>query len=101
MPAVIECSGEIEIICDTSRLQPGRQAKLVFRVWEDVTPPYQIKIWSPSGSLIVDRVIRNLPTGEPQSPSPVAFSVNVGAYVITMKQLRGTAEGNATLTVAD
>lgn len=99
MSATIECSGDIEIICDTSDLRAGRNAKLVFRVWEDVMPPFQIKVWSPSGALIVDRVIRDLPTGEPQSPAPVSFTVNRGAYSIQMIQMRGNAEGNATLTI--
>ena len=99
MSSTIESHGEIEIRCDTSDLRPGRQAKLVFRTWHD-DPPYQIRVWSPSGSLILERVIRELPTGRPQSPPPVSFGVHEGTYRIVLSQLGGKAQGEATLKIA-
>jgi hypothetical protein len=100
VPASIEVTGEIEIVCEApANLGPNKMAKLVFRVYEDTVPPFQIRVRAPSGNLIVERVIRQLPTGEPQSPPPVSFSVQKGDYDIHIQELRGTKEGHATLTV--
>ncbi len=98
MPATIETHGEIEIRCDVSDLRPGRQAKLVFRTYHD-DPPYQIRVYAPSGSLILERVVRELPTGEPQSAPPVSFGVHEGTYKITLSHLGGKTHGEAVLTV--
>ena len=43
--------------------------------------------------------MRELPTGDPQSPPPVTFSVQKGVYEIVVAQLNGGAEGRATITV--
>jgi len=100
VPATIESHGEIEIICETlAELAPNKTARLVFRAWEDATPPFQIKIRSPSGAMILERVIRELPTGDPQSPPPITFSVQEGDYEIEIGQLTGPAEGHAVITV--
>lgn len=100
MPATIECHGEIEIVCQAiGDVAPNKQAKLVFRTWEDAGPPFQISIKSPTGNIIVERVMRILPTGEPQSPPPVTFTVIKGKYEIAINELRGTAEGHAVLDV--
>ena len=99
MPATLETHGDIEVKCDTDHLAPNRMAKLVFRAYDDTTPPFQIIVRSPSGKVILKRVIRVLPTGDPQSPPPVAFSVVEGDYVISITELKGTAEGHATLSV--
>jgi hypothetical protein len=47
----------------------------------------------------VKRVIRVLPTGQPQSPSPITFTVQTGDYVIEIRELEGDAEGRATLSI--
>ena len=100
MPATIECSGEIEILCEgLAELGPNKMAKVVFRTYEDASPPFQIRVRSPSGNTILERVIRVLPTGEPQSPAPVAFSVQQGDYDVHITELRGRAEGHAILSV--
>jgi hypothetical protein len=100
VPGTIEVSGEIEIVLEAAAdLGPNNMARLVFRIYEDAIPPFQIRVRSPSGNLIVERVIRQLPTGEPQSPPPVAFSVQRGVYDIHISELRGKADGHATLTV--
>ncbi len=100
MPGRIDSSGDIEIICENvDKIRPHEMARLVFRVWDGCSPPYQLKITSPSGNLIVDRVIRALPTGDPQSPPPVTFSVQAGVYEMKIGQLRGRSVGEATLRV--
>jgi hypothetical protein len=100
--ARIEYSGGIECICqESSALAPGLTAKLIFRVWDDVTPPVTIKVKAPDGKIILDRVIRELPTGSPQSGAPVTFLVpTAGVYHVHVKELYGQVEGSAKLTVS-
>jgi hypothetical protein len=100
VPATLETHGDIEVRCDnTDTLAPNRMAKLVFRAYDDTSPPFQIIVKSPSGKIILKRVLRVLPTGAPQSPPPIAFSVIAGDYVISISELKGTAEGHATLSI--
>ncbi len=101
MPSRLETHGDIEIICLTDDLAPNKMAQIVFRAFGDAMPPFEIMVKAPSGNVIVKRVIRELPTGEPQSPEPIAFAVQKGDYEIMVNQLRGGAEGQATLTVGD
>lgn len=99
MSVIVDSSGNIEIICEESALRPGQMARLIFRAWEDTMPPFQIRVRSPSGTLIVDRVIRELPTSEPQSAPPITFSVWKGDYTIEVNELKGNGAGTATLRV--
>lgn len=100
MAANIQSSGDIESIIPTDDLGPGKVARLALRVW-DANPPFTIKVKDPTGRIVLDRVIRQVPTGEPQSAPPITFSVPVaGAYVITIRELYGKLEGEATLTVS-
>lgn len=99
MSATIESSGAIDIMCDTNGLVASKVARVTFHAWDDAKPPFQLKIYSPTGNLIVDRVIRDLPTGEPQAPEPVSFSVVSGEYKILIKALRGKASGEASLRI--
>ena len=100
MPSTIESSGEIETICQSDDLAPGKTARLVFRAWDDTTPPFTVKVRSPAGKTILERVIRDLPTGEPQSAPPVTFSVAMsGEYKISVSELYGNAAGEAILRV--
>jgi hypothetical protein len=100
MSATIENHGTIEIICQNRDVTANRAARLIFRAHDEVTPPFRIRVKSPAGNVIVERVIRALPTGEPQSPEPITFTVQRGAYDIEILQLRGSAEGKAILTVS-
>ncbi len=101
MPGKIEVHGDIEIICQSiSELGPNKMARLVFRTYGESMPPWQIRVTSPSGKMILERVLRELPTGEPQSPPPITFSVQKGVYQITVAQLKGDEEGHATIHVA-
>ncbi len=101
MPATIESHGEIEIVCQSlNELGPNKVARLVFRTFAESAPPWQIRVKSPSGKMILERVMRELPTGDPQSSPPVTFSVQKGVYEITVAQLKGGgAEGKATIKV--
>ena len=74
---------------------------MVFRTWDDVSPPFTVKVKGPGGKTVFDRVIRELPTGEPQSAPPIAFTVKLaGTYRIRIKELYGTIDGEATLSVS-
>ena len=100
MAGTIESHGDIEIICQSlSELAANKRARLVFRTYADVSPPWQVRVRAPSGQTILERVMRELPTGDPQSPPPVTFSVQKGVYEIVVAQLNGGAEGRATITV--
>ena len=99
MSATLDCHGDIEIICNSDELAPNKMARLTFRTVDLPVPPFQIRVKAPSGKLIVERVIRELPTSTPQSPAPVQFAVQQGVYQIRIVQLNGTAEGVASLTV--
>ena len=101
MAATIQSSGDIEIICQGApALKMGDSGQLVFRTWDDASPPFTVKVRDPDGKTILDRVIRELPTGQAQSAPAVTFPVRTnGAYAISIKELYGKKEGNATLTV--
>lgn len=74
--------------------------KLVFRSDDEADPPFNIRIKSPSGKVIVERVLRDLPTGRPQSAPPVEFTASApGAYTVEIWQLYGKQRGKATLHV--
>jgi hypothetical protein len=100
--AKIESKGDIESICQSAgALNAGDTAQLVFRTWDDASPPFTLKIRDPEGKTVLDRVIRELPTGQPQSAPPIAFLVrDKGAYQIAIKELYGKKEGVATLRVS-
>jgi hypothetical protein len=102
VPARIEFSGGIESICqDSAALSAGMTAKIVFKLWDDVTPPVTIKVRGPDGKMILDRVLREIPVAGPQSVAPVTFLVaSAGVYQIHVKELYGQVEGNAKLTVS-
>ena len=101
MPARIESSGDIETICQSTDMAAGGTAKFIFRAWDDVTPPFTIKVRGPDGKMLLDRVIRELPTGRPQSAPPVTFvAPSVGPYKIEIAEIYGSKKtGNATLHV--
>ena len=100
MARTIESSGDIETICKTDPLKVGDTAELVFRADDEATPPFNLRIKSPSGKTIIERVLRDLPTGMPQSAPPVSFTVSMaGEYKIDIKQLYGKQKGDAVLRV--
>lgn len=114
MAGPIESSGDIEIFCypgggGSSRASAsyfesvtvGDRMSLVFNPGDHTTPPYGLKIFSPTGKNILDNVLRELPTGQPQSPPPVEFVVSSpGVYRIEIKEIRGRQSGEARLRVA-
>ena len=78
----------------------GETVRLVFRSDDDAAPPFTVKIKSPSGKVIVERVLRELPTGKPQSAPPISFAASAsGDYKIEVTQLYGKQRGDAVLHV--
>ena len=100
MPRTIENSGDIETICKADPVRSGDTVTLVFRSDDDASPPFTVKIKAPSGQTIVERVLRELPTGKPQSAPPISFTVSAsGDYKIEITQLYGKVRGDAVLHV--
>jgi len=98
----IESVGDIETICKTDPAKAGEEIKLIFRAEEDAEPPFNLKIKSPSGKVIVERVIRDLPTARPQSAPPITFTASsAGEYKVEIKQLYGKQKGDAILRIVD
>lgn len=102
MTRVIESSGNIETICDANLLKVGDTVRLVFRALDDAEPPFSVKIVSPGAKVLLERVLRELPTGKPQSAPPISFTAGAsGAYRIEIWQLYGKSRGQATLHVTE
>lgn len=112
MSSNIESSGDIEVTAALTSatahpgnqifgaISPGDRVYLVFTPIDATAPPYGIKIVSPSGSTIMDTILRDLPTGLPQSPPPVEFvSSAKGTYRIEIREMKGRQRGTATLKV--
>ena len=106
MSALFELSGEIEIFCYPSgagtrasvpffdAVTIGDRLSLVFTPGEGSGPPYSLKVFSPSGANILDSIVRDLPTGTPQSPPPIEFVVSAkGIYRVEIREQRGRAHG--------
>jgi len=102
MPRRIDSHGDIEtmLLRGDVNLSIGDKIALVFHAIDDPVPPIEVVIQSPAGTTIVERVLRELPTGLPQSAPPVEFvpAAN-GVYQIEVKELRGKQRGTATLRV--
>jgi len=56
----VESSGEIETVCKADPIRVGDSVELVFRAYDEATPPFTVRIKSPSGQTIVERVLREL-----------------------------------------
>lgn len=111
MPGPIESSGDIEIYCHPTnatsrgsvphfeRITPGTRLALLF-IPGEMSPPYSLKIFSPSGQNILDTLVRDAPTGTPQSPPPIEFVVSAsGAYRIEVRSIIGRQRGEAIIRV--
>ncbi|MBK8252712.1 MAG: hypothetical protein IPK82_08595 [Polyangiaceae bacterium] len=100
MARTLESTGDIETITQTDPVTTGDTVKLVFRAEDDASPPFTVKIKSPSGKVILERVLRELPTGKPQSAPPLTFNASgPGEYKVEIKQLQGKLKGDAVLRV--
>ncbi|HEY4119641.1 MAG TPA: hypothetical protein VGM56_17350 [Byssovorax sp.] len=96
----IDNTGEIETICQPNPVKSGDAVSLIFRADDEASPPFSVRIKSPAGKVIVERVLRDLPTGKPQSAPPVTFTASGdGEYKIEIKQLYGKQKGDAVLHV--
>ncbi len=87
----------------TSTLKVGDTVKLIFRAQEELEPPFTVKIASPAGKVLVERVLRELPDGKPQSAPAVQFTlVATGDYKLDIWQLYGNkARGQALIRVPE
>ncbi len=112
MSALFEPSGEIEIFCyptgaGTRSSIPffdsvtiGDRLSLVFTPGDGSAPPHTLKVFSPSGANILDMIVRDLPTGTPQSPPPIEFVVSAkGVYRVEIREQRGRQRGEVKLRV--
>jgi hypothetical protein len=98
----VDNTGDIETICQTDPVRAGDTVKLVFRSDDDAAPPFTVRIKSPQGKVIVERVLRELPTGKPQSAPPISFTVSAaGDYKIEIVQLYGKQRGDAVMHVRE
>jgi hypothetical protein len=96
----VENTGDIETFSKTDPVSAGDLVSLIFRTDEEINPPFNIRIKSPSGSIILERVLRELPTGKPQSADPLTFTASApGDYKIEIWQLYGKQRGDAILRV--
>jgi len=97
---LVENSGDIETYSEADPVQAGDTVRLIFRADDEAVPPFTIRIRSPSGKIILERVLRDLPTGQPQSSPPVQFTASAaGDYKIEIWQLYGKQRGDAVLHV--
>lgn len=96
----IESSGDIEVRCRQRPAALGGSIQLVFQAYDDPTPPFCVKVRAPSGKIILERVLRELPTGAPQSAAPLEILAAVGGdYRVEIKELYGSGRGEAVLRV--
>ena len=97
----IDSSGNIETICNSSTYKVGEQISLVFRTLDEAEPPFTVRIKAPDGKIILERVLRDLPTGRPQSAPPVSFVMDLpGEYRVEIWQLYGKNRGLARIITA-
>jgi hypothetical protein len=108
----IQSSGDIEIFCHPSgassrgsvpffdKITVGDRLSLLFVPDGTAVPPYSLKIRSPTGALVLDTLVRDAPTGAPQSPAPIEFIVSArGVYKVEVSALKGRQRGEATIRV--
>jgi hypothetical protein len=112
MSAQIELSGEIEVIVYPSGsairtyvpffdgVTVGDRLCLVFAA-DGANAPYGLKIFSPSGAVILETMVRELPTGAPQSAAALEFMISAkGVYKVEIKEMRGRQHGEAKVRVS-
>lgn len=103
MAGFIDSAGDIDIIVQRdARLGPlsvGDHVLMVFRTFAD-NPPYEVVVTGPSGNVIMKRVVRELPTGQPQGAPPVDFvASSAGQYTIVIGETKGSLRGRGTISV--
>ena len=100
MARTVDNTGDIETYSKADPVNAGDLVSLIFRADDEINPPFNIRIKSPSGTVILERVLRELPTGKPQSAGPVTFTASApGEYKIEVWQLYGKQRGDAILRV--
>jgi len=98
---VIEHSGDIETFTSATTVVVGDRVALVFSADSSCDPPFTVKIRAPDGKVVLERVLRELPTGKPQSAPAIELTVKVeGEFKLEIWQIYGKDRGEAILRVA-
>ena len=86
MSVSVESKGEIETACSSRVVPGGGLLRLVFTSFDDATAPFSLKVRGPGGQVLVERVLRELPTGKPQSaPAIEVKPVGAGEYRVEIR----------------
>lgn len=86
---IVQTAGDIETFCEGAA-RAGERVSLYFRTEEDVTPPFKLRVRSPGGVVILERVLRHLPEGPlTGTPSIDFLAASAGEYQIDIKQMQG------------
>ncbi len=113
MAGPVETSGSIETFAQRAdgyvargsaysfdEISVGDRVALCFAAGDDAEAPFSLRIRGPNGALILDRILRELPTGLPQSEPPVTFVVSsAGAYQVEIHAKGQRTWGKATMRV--
>ena len=82
------------------KINVGDRLALLFIPDGTALPPYSLKIFSPSGGVVLDLTVRDPPTGAPYSPAPIEFVVSSrGTYRVEIRAVSGRQRGQATIKV--
>ncbi len=112
MSRTVDSNGPIETFCQRAegpvsrgsaysfdQILVGDRVALCFAA-EDTKSPYSLRVKAPNGALVIERLLRELPTGLPQSEPPVTFVVSsAGNYQVEIRELTGKSWGQATIRV--
>lgn len=113
MAGPLETSGSIETFAQRAEgavsrgsaysfdeISVGDRVALCFAAGDDAEAPYSLRVRGPNGAVILDRILRELPTGLPQSEPPVLFVVSSsGAYQVEIQSKGQRSWGKATMRV--
>lgn len=110
MSASIDSSGDIAIGIYSSvsgrstnfldRFNVGDRLPLVFTPVDGTNPPYSLRVLSLNGATLLDTLVKDLPTGLPQSAPPIDFLVSAkGIYRVEIRELHGTQRGEAQVRI--
>ena len=89
---ILESSGEIDTFCEGAA-KAGERTKIYFRTEDDLAPPFKLRIRSPGGVVIVERVLRELPLGPLYGiPSVEFLTPDTGEYKIEIRQIQGATQ---------
>ncbi|EYF02609.1 hypothetical protein [Chondromyces apiculatus] len=96
---ITSSDGDIDILCPCNLGPRSNPVRLSFRSYDHADPPFSIRIKSPSGKVILERVVRD----EALTGSGgifIDFRPDLsGDYAVEVKQVYGDLRGQATLRI--